>query len=383
MKRLGLAIMALAALTGFVGRALALPTMIRLGYTNCAACHIAPQGGGLLNSYGRGIDEAQSLRGGEYQPTDIGVIRALSWGGRITQDFRFLGQEQLSTGTNQPTLGLNRSRFMYRSATELGGGFRFTATVLSENQSAPRPNLKYDAGVRPTEVYVTTALISYRATKNLEFSAGRDQLPSGINVPDLTMYVRSRNGMGYYDAPTQVKAIWWGKHYQINPYAFAPGGFERSGFHESGAGALAEYDVLGHGKTVVGVNALRGFSRNVDRTMVGPYVRLGFGKWGILAEHDITDRTLKTTASPTGFRQHATVAQLFWYPKEWLAFTGGAERLSVQRPYSERLVTPVFGISARLSPQFTVGFTTRYQHNVLNGRNAPVLAVQLAMKTPN
>ena len=25
--------------------ALALPTMIRLGYVNCAACHIAPQGG--------------------------------------------------------------------------------------------------------------------------------------------------------------------------------------------------------------------------------------------------------------------------------------------------------------------------------------------------
>jgi hypothetical protein len=40
--------------------ALASPTMIRLGYSDCATCHVSPQGGGLLTSYGRGIDVAQS-----------------------------------------------------------------------------------------------------------------------------------------------------------------------------------------------------------------------------------------------------------------------------------------------------------------------------------
>ena len=38
----------------------ALPTMIRLGYVNCVACHIAPQGGGPLNAYGRSIDVVRS-----------------------------------------------------------------------------------------------------------------------------------------------------------------------------------------------------------------------------------------------------------------------------------------------------------------------------------
>ena len=61
----------------FAGQLKALPTMIRLGYVNCAACHVAPQGGGLLNAYGRSIDEAQSLRGGEYAPTTNAIIRAL------------------------------------------------------------------------------------------------------------------------------------------------------------------------------------------------------------------------------------------------------------------------------------------------------------------
>src|ERR1043166_2429599 len=72
----------------------ALPTMVRLGYNNCAACHIAPQGGGLLNLYGRSIAQAQSFIGGEYQPWQDQLIRELNWSGRITQDFRMVMQQQ-------------------------------------------------------------------------------------------------------------------------------------------------------------------------------------------------------------------------------------------------------------------------------------------------
>src|SRR5438128_3814131 len=83
------------------GRALALPTMVRLGYTNCAACHISPQGGGLLSAYGKSIDQAQSLRGGEYRPSQSAWIEELDWGGRITQDVRLVLQEQAASTTNQ------------------------------------------------------------------------------------------------------------------------------------------------------------------------------------------------------------------------------------------------------------------------------------------
>src|SRR5688500_13194699 len=38
----------------------ATPRMISYSYPNCISCHVSPQGRGLLNSYGRGIDIAQS-----------------------------------------------------------------------------------------------------------------------------------------------------------------------------------------------------------------------------------------------------------------------------------------------------------------------------------
>src|SRR5687767_13092859 len=52
-------------LAGQAGLAMAAPTMIRLGYRDCASCHVSRQGGGLLTPYGKGVDEAQSLRARE------------------------------------------------------------------------------------------------------------------------------------------------------------------------------------------------------------------------------------------------------------------------------------------------------------------------------
>jgi len=371
----GLALVSVAA-----QRAFALPTMIRLGYPNCASCHISPQGGGLLNPYGRGIDRAQSLQGGEYVPLDAEWSRLLNWNGRISQDIRTVLQQQDVSTTSRPGTQLFRGRFLYRNATEFGRGFRLTLTLTGENTGAPRLPLTYDPPSKPAAAFVNTALLSYRAKPGLEFAIGRDQLPTGVNVADLAVFTRSRNRLGYYDAPTQAKLFWWGKRYMVIPYVYAPGGNEQTGRHESGGGALGEVDLFGKQRTVAGFNFLHGSAASGDRTMFGPYVRLGFGKWGFLAEHDITNRKV-TVPSTADFTQSATYGQLFWAVREWLVPSLIAERLRVDTPFREQLAAVKLELAARLTPQLTLSAGPRIQKDSITGRVSKSVVFQVAIKT--
>jgi hypothetical protein len=375
--RSALSVTLLAALTATTGWSL--PTMIRLGYPNCVSCHITPQGGGLLNSYGRGIDQAQSWTGGEYKATESGLIRDLSWNGRIQQDLRFTSQEVASASTNRPWASLMRNRFFYRNATELGKGFRISTTLTAETHGAPRPDKSYDRNIVPGVAMVSSALLQYRPKEGFEVAAGRDLLPTGVYVPDLGMLVRSRNSAGYYDTPTQLKLYWWGKRYQLIPYIFGPSGHEAVGHREFGGGGLAEFDLRGNQKTVVGVNFLRASAAQTDRRLLGVYTRLGFGRWGIFAEHDITARTVHATG--VSFQQQASYAQGFWAIREWFVASLIAEQLRVARPYREDLRAGKVEVAARLSSNVTLSVNFRMQRNQLTDVWSPSAGVQLAFKT--
>ena len=70
MKLDRIAVSFLVLMTAHATSARASPTMIRLGYSDCATCHVSPQGGGMLTTYGKGVDEAQSLRRQEVHPAE-------------------------------------------------------------------------------------------------------------------------------------------------------------------------------------------------------------------------------------------------------------------------------------------------------------------------
>jgi hypothetical protein len=269
---------------------------------------------------------------------------------------------------------------MYRNVTTLGRGFRLSGTVTAEIESNPRPVLPYDPGNPGSTVFLNTALLHYRPSKTLEFAIGRDQLPSGINIPDLGPFIKLRQRFGYYDAPTQLKMFWGNKRAQVFPYVFTHGGNEPSGEAESGAGAHAEVDVLGMQRTVVGVSLLHGSAANGDRRTVGAYARLGFGRWGVLAEHDFTRRSrdVPITAS---FQQHVTYGQLFWAVREWLVASAIGERLSVQQPFEEEVNGARVEIAARFTPQVSLGVSARMQRNVVTNRTTTSVVLQGSVKT--
>jgi len=362
--------------------AFALPTMIRLGYNACVTCHLSPQGGGPLNEYGRGIDEAQSLRAGEYRPMDNELTKYMTWHGRITQDVRLVVQDTRMWPSHQPAVDVMRPRLMYRNVTQLTDAFRVSGTIIGESEAAPRPARVYDPSTPAASAFVSTALVHYRPGKALELAAGRDQLPSGINVPDLAAFIKSRDRLGYYDAPLQLKMFWEGKRYQVVPFVYGPAGNEPAGEHESGGGGLAEFDVLGRHKTIVGLSVLQGDARNGGRRVLGAYTRLGFGAWGILAEHDVTDRA-RNTPTVVDVGQQATYGQLFWAVREWLVVSAIGERLSVEAPFQERLAAGKIEIAARFTDFACLSVNTRVQRDLLTGRQSPAVGFQLAFKTVN
>lgn len=358
--------------------AAALPTMIRLGYTNCAACHIAPQGGGPLNDYGRGIDEAQSRRGGEYKPAENGLFRSVSANGRIRQDLRLVMQQQTKWNGRTP-VGAMRARIMFRAVADLGGNFRFAGTVTGENEGAARPSLVYEPAAAASHAFVNTALLHYRASNSLEIAVGRDQLPTGINVPDLGVFIKSRNRLGYYDAPAQLKAVWSGDRFQVMPFVYGGGSNESRPEQERGAGSLAELDIFGNHTTVLGTTIQHAAADNGDRNVIGAYARAGFGRWGILAEHDVTNR--HRDAASRSFRQDVSYAQVFWAARDWLVASGTGERLRVDAPFREHLTAGKAEIAARFTSHATVTLGTRVEHNAATGRFTKSVAIQLALKT--
>jgi hypothetical protein len=355
--------------------AVALPTMIRLGYTTCAACHIAPQGGGPLNDYGRGIDQAQSLRGGEYRPREDGLFSRIGASGRLWQDVRVVAQRQ-SVWTGGSSDSALRARLVYRNVTTLSNRVRFAAVMTGENRDAMRPPRAYDPPASSSPVFVNTALVHIRATSAIELAVGRDQLPTGVNLPDLSTFIRSRNRLGFYDAPTQVKAVISGRRFQVMPFAFAPGGNEAAGEGEHGGGALAEMDLLGNQRTVIGIAAQRAAAEKGDRRSLSAYTRLGFGRWGLLAEHGITGRE-RTTASR--FRQDASYLQLFWAPRDWLVTSGIGERVRVGAT-GELRTAGKLEVAARFTSQATVIVGGRVEREAASGRLTKSLSIQLALK---
>jgi len=379
MKRLCFLIL----LTCFPRQVLALPNMIRLGYPTCVSCHFNPQGGGMLNEYGKGIDEAQSLRGGEYQPNPNKFVKAISWGGRIDQDMKGVLSLQLSHTTGGPTTAIDRYRLSYRNVTRLAKSVRVSAVIDGETESANRKPTDYDP-VNPSRSFaVRSALVEFLPKEGIDLVAGLDALPTGLNIPDQTTFIKARNRLSYYDTHPMTKAFFWGKRWQVIPYVFSPNINASAGARENGGGMLAEYDLLGQGRTVVGISELRGSDSRGHRNVASAYARLGFGKWGVLAEHDLTDRDLETAVTNVRFRQHTTYAQVFLYPREWLSVSGIVERLSVAQPYEERVWAYKGDLAMRLSANWSIGARSGIQRNALTGEVSPVMSVQLAAKWVN
>lgn len=348
------------------------PTMIRLGYSTCESCHISPQGAGLLTPYGKGIDEAQSLRAREVREGDATEPR-------LAFDARFVGASQVTNMLAQ-SRATQASRFsaMMRSSLRLSARNRLTYVMGVESPliaSTPRTPVT-------AKMVIPTALWQYRPKGGVEIAVGRDLMPSGIGLPDSQTFIR--NGTDARDTrfPTQVKAFLWNERFQITPYLFAPGGDEPHDAQQYGGGVVGGVDVWQH-HAVLGLSTRFARGTTTDRRSGGAYARLGFGKWGILAEHDLTARDPITTAADAADTRHlAGHTQVFFAAKEWLVTSLAAEHLVVDglaRASHTYRLTP--SVQARLSQNVTVIVNMRDVFADARSARSRTFSAQVAVKT--
>ena len=361
----------------FVGLILAAPldaspTMIRVGYADCAACHVSPQGGGLLTTYGKGVDTAQSLRRGEYEP-------AQNEQRRLLYDVRFVMAAHAQESATQPDLVRSSTfRVMFRSAVKTSERTRLSyvggleTPMLTNAQSSTSTN-------RAATFVVSKALFEYRPTHGVELAIGRDALPDGLGLPDPQTFRRRQTDALGTAYPTQVKAFLWNDRFQVTPYVFGPGGDEDRSVRQYGGGFLAGIDMFGH-RAVVGVSGRASRADAFDRNTGGVFARLGFGKWGVLTEHDVTSRLTRAETVPTA-QYVAGFTQVFFAPWEWLVTSVAAENVVVEGAGARRLYRFAPAAQVRVSENLTVIFNTRDELARIDGPTSRTYSVQVAVKT--
>ena len=288
----------LALLPG--ARLVAHPRMIAYEYTNCVQCHVAPQGRGLLNGYGRGIDMEQSLSPVDMTGRALGAIMDPkfaedSWKGqfgpvlldgvattRINYNIDKPRADGVFSGILRQVIFLTKKR-TFRISTEIG----LRDTELASTKLAP--GLTATGGGK---VFLKKATLDWRlgastSQSGSEISAGRDYLPLGLQLDDYTSYLLHLNRDGIFDYPLQIKYLKWREKWLASAYLFGPTFDELGSHREWGGGVMYEYYSSEH--LALGIQSLAGASDESNRFRLGTYARWGFGKkWAILAEADFT-----------------------------------------------------------------------------------------------
>jgi hypothetical protein len=349
-------------------RAQAQPRMISYGYPNCLACHVSVQGRGLLNSYGRGIEIAQS-----YSKKDLTAIlfgrtgntedASGNWDGRfgnVLADFIFASRlnQRFESAKTDPTLAA-----LYRQVVFLGenDAFRINAEVGFLDSGLP------DTSLGPNRVatggdalFLKKALLEWRFEQNgasgKEVAFGRDYLPLGLQIDDATTFILHLNRDGVYDFPLQLKYFVWNEKSLASIYAYGPTFQEPEDHREYGGGFLYERYPTSH--LALGVQGLAGIGNESDRARIGPYARWGItNKWALLAE---ADYSFFWNAGPPdhGGYQVTAYLQLFYHHYEWLVSSVTANYAYTDFSIAKSDLSSLrCTTAARLNRNFTVGVT--------------------------
>ncbi len=288
MNRSFFALAALVLAAGLSLESFAYPEMVRHGYVNCTSCHNSPNGGGIINGYGR-VQSEEVLstwsREGEggvahgYLPS----IEPLSLGGQ----FRALQLVQENANARSGRFMLMQADF---EAAFTWKAFEVVATAGFQDASGnPFVSRRHYLIFRPNP------------ESRWMFRFGRFQPAYGINVADHAIATKMGIGLGQGTESYNLEAAFLGEQCDF----FATAVFGRPGEdRDRGLTLRGSYNLSDKHK--LGVSYYYGNHTNSTRHLVGPYAILGFSEhFFLLAELAFQAYTSPTAGATFGPASYA------------------------------------------------------------------------------
>ena len=253
----------------------AFPEMIRHGYTNCISCHVSPNGGGVLTTYGRQLSrEVLSFAGKEGEEQfAYGLVTLPPWmlaGG----EFRGLQFYENNASVRQA------KAIMMQDDLALGatyGQFFLVGTIGQQWSPGGPPAMN--------QIFSREHYVNYRPTDNLSLRLGKFRLEYGINTPEHAISIKRDIGFDENTETYNLEASWLGETYNL----FLTADFGRPDFlelqKERGVAGTASYFISETYK--VGMSYFTGTNASQTRQLAGPFAVLGFTKhFFLLSELD-------------------------------------------------------------------------------------------------
>ncbi len=278
------------------------PEMIRHNYTSCTACHVSPNGGGMLTGYGRTLSsELLSQFGSEKQAGFMhGFVNTPEWLG-VGGDVRWA-----ETYSNTPTV--EKARFIFMQADAELAAFVKNFTVVAT------------AGVQEEDSYNYTgsAFISRRhyvmwnANDNITLRGGKFLTAYGINTPDHMITTRRNLGWDEGSETYNLEASYSNDDFDV----FLTGVFgrpENKDLHkDTGVALRASLNLFKSSK--VGLGYYYGKNDNeIKRHLAGPYFIIAFSPhFYLLEEVDYQNTSTATISGTSGIVNYTKLGYEFY-----------------------------------------------------------------------
>ena len=282
--------------------AFSFPEMLRHGYSSCTACHVSPNGGGLLTPYGRTLSaELLSSFGSEKQAGFMhGFVKTPEWLG-VGGDVRWV-----ETYLNNQAV--EKYRFIFMQADVEPGFFYKQFSVVGTLGYQSKDSYNYTG----SDFISRRHYVMYQPTEQISVRAGRFFPAFGVNFADHTILTR-RNLSWEEGAETyNLEAAYTREKFDV----FVTGIFGRpeykdlhrdTGFALRGSYNFGEGSKAGLGY-YFGKNDL-----NVARHLAGPFLI-----WGIthhlylMEEIDFISRSTNSAPSVSGALNYTRLGYEFY-----------------------------------------------------------------------